>query len=250
VSASAIASAGRELDGAVVLVTGANRGLGRAFVDGFLARGAAVVYAAVRDPSTVTDLAAADPRVVPVRLDVTDPASVAAAAAVATDVTIVVNNAGIATGAQVTDPTRVGDIRAEMETNFFGSLAVAQAFAPLLAANDGGALVDVLSVASWRSLPSLSGYAASKAAAWSLTNSLRVDLADQGTAVVGVHAGFLDTDLTAGIEAPKTAPAVVVEQVLDALVAGEPEVLADEVSHHVRAGLSSPLVDQYPDLPR
>lgn len=217
-----------KIDGSIVLVTGANRGLGRAFAQALLERGASKVYGGARDPGTVTD-----PGVVPVRLDITDPAQVAAAAERCGDVTLLINNAGILRGGGLLgDPKGA---RAEMETNFFGTLEMSRAFAPLLA---GGALVNVLSVLSWLSLPQVASYAASKAAAWSLTNGLRNELRAQGTLVVGVHAGFIDTDMAAGVDGPKISPAEVVAQTLDAIEADREEVLADQVTREVKAGLT------------
>ncbi|MDI1459599.1 SDR family oxidoreductase [Catellatospora sp. KI3] len=226
------------IEGATALVTGANRGLGKAFVEELLARGAAKVYATARDVSTITD-----PRVTPLELDITEPASVAAAARAAADADLVVNNAGIATGASVLGDEN--DLRRELETNFFGPVRVTRAFAPVLAANGGGAVVNVLSVLSWLSLPSTGGYSAAKAAAWAATNAQRVELAGQGTHVVGVHVGYLDTEMAAHVDGPKTSPDRLAAQVLDAVEAGEPEVLGDDLSRQVKAGLAGDLRDLY-----
>jgi NAD(P)-dependent dehydrogenase (short-subunit alcohol dehydrogenase family) len=230
-----------EIAGSTALVTGANRGLGAAFARGLLAAGARTVYAGARNP-----VEAGVPGLVPVRLDVTDPAQVAEAAKRLIDVTLVINNAGIYHTTSAVGPDVEAALRADLETNTFGLLAVSRAFAPVLAANGGGGLVNVLSVASWRTRPGFAAYAASKAAAWSLTNSLRLDLRRQGTQVVAVHAGFLDTDMAAAITAPKTAPEEVVAQVLDALREGREEVLVDEVSRRVKASLSADIAAQYP----
>jgi NAD(P)-dependent dehydrogenase (short-subunit alcohol dehydrogenase family) len=230
-----------ELAGSTALVTGANRGLGAAFARGLLAAGARTVYAGARNP---VDSSTAG--LVPVRLDITDPDQVAEAARRLTDVTLVVNNAGVFHGTHALDPEVDSALRADLETNVFGTLAVSRAFAPVLAANGGGGLVNVLSVASWRSLPLFAAYGASKAAAWSLTNSLRLELRPLGTLVVAVHAGFLDTDMAASVTAPKTAPDDVVAQVLAALRDGREEVLVDEVSHLVKAGLAADVSAQYP----
>ncbi|MFF8727085.1 SDR family oxidoreductase [Streptomyces sp. NPDC015171] len=224
-----------EIEGAVAVVTGANRGIGLAFTRALLARGAAKVYAGVRDPAR-----AQEPGVTALPLDVTDDEQIAAAAEAAADATIVVNNAGIQAGVALLDGTLEG-ARREMEVNYFGTWAVTRAFAPVLAANGGGALVNMLSVASWRVNMRWPGYAASKAAEWSLTNALRVGLRPQGTLVVGVHVGFVDTDATAGVDAPKTAAGEVAALTLDALGRDEPEVLVDEVSRQVRAALSGPV---------
>jgi len=229
-----------QLTGSVALVTGANRGLGRAFARALLDAGAAKVYAGVRDPESVVD-----PDVVPLRLDVTDPEQVAAAAAALTDVTIVINNAGIGSGTSALDPGALANARAELEVNYLGTLAVAQAFAPALAANGGGALVNMLSAASWLSIPAISTYSASKSAQWSITNALRVALRDQGTLVVGVHAGYVDTDLAAHVAGPKIAPEDVARQTVAAIAAGEEEVLADDTSRAVKAALSGDLALLY-----
>ncbi len=230
-----------DLAGSTALVTGANRGLGAAFARGLLAAGARTVYAGARNP-----VDSGVPGLVPVRLDITDPGQVAQAARRLTDVTLVVNNAGVFHGSDALAEGVEGALRADLETNVFGTLAVSRAFAPVLAANGGGALVNVLSVASWRSLPTFAAYGASKAAAWSITNSLRLELRPRGTQVVAVHAGYLDTDMAASVTAPKTAPDEVVAKVLDALRDGLEEVLVDEVSHRVKASLAAGVADQYP----
>ena len=225
-----------EIKGSVALVTGANRGIGQAFARALLDQGAAKVYAAVRDPASVTD-----PDLTPLRLDVTNAEQLAVAAAVANDVDIVINNAGIL--GNVND-LLVGDLdvaRGVMEANFFGTWAVSRAFAPALARNGGGALINMLSVASWRGSAVAPAYAASKAAQWSLTDALREGLRAQGTLVVGVHVGYVDTDGAAWVDAPKTAPAEVAEQALLAVREGRVEVLVDEPARQVKAGLSRPL---------
>jgi NAD(P)-dependent dehydrogenase (short-subunit alcohol dehydrogenase family) len=230
-----------EIAGSTALVTGANRGLGAAFVRGLLAAGARTVYAGARNP-----VESGVPGVVPVRLDVTDPDQVAEAAQRLTDVTLVVNNAGVFHSTHALDEGMEAALRADLETNAFGTLAVSRALAPVLAANGGGGLVNVLSVASWRTVPTFAAYAASKSAAWSLTNSLRLELRPQGTLVVAVHAGFLDTDMAASVTAPKTAPADVVALVLEALREDREEVLVDDVSRRVKAILSADIAAQYP----
>ncbi len=223
-----------QLHNASVLITGANRGIGLAFAREVLARGARKVYAGARNPASVTL-----PGVEPIALDVTDPAAVSAAARLASDVTLVINNAGIASfGGFLADGSEAS-ARAHMETNFFGLLRVSQAFAPVLAANGGGALLNVLSVASWINSPMLSVYGASKSAAWALTNGLRHDLRGQGTQVLGLHMGFVDTDLTRGIEMPKSTPEAIVRRAFEALEAGAEEVLADELTQQVKRGLSA-----------
>ncbi|MFC4120294.1 SDR family oxidoreductase [Nonomuraea zeae] len=228
-----------KISGSTVLVTGANRGLGAAFARALLDRGARTVYAGARNPDTVTDR-----ELTPVALDITDPASVAAAAARCADVDLLINNAGVS----LSSSPGPDAARAEMETNYFGTLSMSRAFAPVLAHNGGGALVNVLSVLSFVTFPQLSTYAASKAAAWSLTNALRVELAEQGTQVVGVHAGYIDTDMAAGVEGPKTSAAEVAGRTLDGLEAGAYEVFADDLSRETKAALSGGLELLYPAL--
>ncbi|HUN34387.1 MAG TPA: SDR family oxidoreductase [Trebonia sp.] len=222
-----------EIAGSVALVTGANRGIGRALTRALIDNGAAKVYAGARDPASVTD---AD--VTPMRLDVTKPDEVASAAATADDVTIVINNAGAGgTGTPLLDGS-FDSAREAMEVNYLGTWAVSRAFAPVLARNGGGALVNVLSLASWVGRPTYPAYAASKAAGWSLTNSFRDGLRDQGTLVIAVHAGFVDTEFSAWTDAPKIGADDVAGQVMQALANGTPEVLADEGTRKVKAGLS------------
>ncbi|MGW4212250.1 SDR family oxidoreductase [Lentzea sp. NPDC004789] len=217
-----------DIDGAVVLVTGANRGLGRAFAREFVKLGAKV-YAGARNPASVVDEG-----VVPVQLDVTDDASVAAAAEELGDVSIVINNAGVLVGGEDVD-----SIKAEFEVNFFGIVRTTDAFAPILKANGGGAVVNVLSIVSFLGVPGWRGYAASKAAGWSLTRSTREALREQGTNVIAVHAGFIDTDMAAGQDGPKISPEDVVSQVVQAIRNGDDEVLADDATRAVKAALAS-----------
>ena len=224
-----------KIENAVVLVTGANRGIGLAFVSELLARGARKVYAAARDPSSI----APQPGVQALRLDVNNPEDVAAAAALASDVTLVINNAGIAQpgGFMAADSEEV--MRRIFETNVFGVLRVSKAFAPVLQANGGGALLNVLSVASWVNGGELAAYSASKSAAWSLTNALRHELAAHHTQVLGLHMAYVDTDLTRGFDVPKTSPVQIVRRALDGLEAGADEVLADELTQHVKLAMTA-----------
>ncbi len=221
-----------KIQNTVALVTGANRGLGRAFAKTLLERGAKV-YAAARDPESL-----GLPGAVPLRLDVTNAEDVAAAAKAAGDVTLLINNAGITRPAPLLDAAAIASARAELETNTLGPLALAQAFAPILAKNGGGTIVNVLSVLSWGTLPHVPTYSASKAAAWSFTNALRGELRPQGTHVIAVHVGYMDTDMARHIPSGKIDPNDVVKQTLDAVESGAEEVLADELSRAVKRGLS------------
>jgi NAD(P)-dependent dehydrogenase (short-subunit alcohol dehydrogenase family) len=221
-----------DLTNAVVLVTGANRGLGRHLAAQLLERGAKV-YAGARNPESV-DL----PGAIPVQIDVTDPASVERAAKAAPDVTVLINNAGSATG----QPLIGGDldlIRLEMETHYFGTLGATRAFAPIIEANGGGAILNVLSVLSWYHPGALGAYNAAKAAGWALTNSVREQLEPRGIAVSALHVGYMDTDMAADIPAEqKIDPALVAAQALAGLEAGVPEILADDLTRGVKAGLA------------
>jgi NAD(P)-dependent dehydrogenase (short-subunit alcohol dehydrogenase family) len=225
------------------LVTGANRGIGRIVVEQLLERGARRVYAAARRPETVPFT---DPRVVPLRVDVTDGALAASAAEQAHDVDLLVNNAGIASSQNLL----TGDlerIRAEMETNFFGTLHVSRAFAPVLASRGGGAIINIMSLLSFRTFPGNGSYAASKAAEWQLTNSTRLELAAQGTQVLGVHLASTDTDMMAGWDIPKNGPREVVALTLDALEEGRSEIL-DADTAMIKARLASPPEELYAEL--
>lgn len=223
-----------QLKNATVLITGANRGIGLAFAREALARGARKVYAGARDPASVSL-----PGVEAIKLDVTRDDDVAAAAERAREVTLVINNAGIADFGGFLAKDSIESARRHLETNLIGSLRVAQAFAPALAANGGGALLNVLSIASWINRPSLGVYGMSKSAAWALTNGLRHELREQGTQVLALHMGFVDTDLTRDLDAPKLSPDDVVKQAFDALEAGAKEVLADPLTRQVKQGLSA-----------
>ena len=230
------------LKDAVVLVTGANRGIGAEFVAQLKQRGAAKIYAASRDASTVQV-----DGVEPIQLDVTNPAQIQAAADAAGDVQVLINNAGISTGTSVISGA-VADVRREMDTNFYGPLLMTQAFAPILKANGGGAILNVVSALSWFTIPGAGAYAASKAAAWSLTDSARLELADQGTHVVGVHMGLVDTDMAAGVQAPKISPSALAAAGLDAIESGLDEVLADDWARFVKSGLTLGPSERYKQL--
>ena len=223
-----------KLQDAIVLITGANRGIGLAFAEAALARGARKVYAGVRSPSNFGNRG-----FVPIKLDVTSDDDVAIAARICNDVTLVINNAGIALLGGLLKAGTSDTARMQIETNVFGILRMTQAFAPVLAKNGGGAFLNVLSAASWINSGALTGYAVSKAAAWSLTNGLRNELRQQGTQVLGLHVGFVDTDLTRGLDVVKVSPQSVVATALDALEAGASEVLADERAQTIKRGLTT-----------
>jgi NAD(P)-dependent dehydrogenase (short-subunit alcohol dehydrogenase family) len=218
----------------VVFITGANRGLGLALARAALVVGVNKVYAAARYPSRIVL-----PGVHPVQLDVTSDADAAAVAAACGDVNVLINNAGIARGASALSAGAMDAARAEFETNVLGSLRMARSFAPVLAAQGGGAIVNVLSALSWLNIPGASTYCMSKSAAWGMSNALRNELRPQQTQVVAVHVGFMDTELTAAVQAPKASPDDVAVQILQALVAGRDEVLADATSRAAKAGLSA-----------
>jgi NAD(P)-dependent dehydrogenase (short-subunit alcohol dehydrogenase family) len=231
-----------KIAGSVALVTGANRGLGREYVRQVRERGATRVYATARRPVDI-------PGAETLHLDVTDPASVAAAAEVARDVDLLISNAGVSTGADLVTGD-LAKIRAELDTNFWGTLHVVRAFAPVLAANGGGAVLTMLSRLSWLSYRGANAYSASKAAAWSLTNGVRLELAGQGTQVTGVLLSATATDMMAGYDIPMNDPADVVRAALDGLEAGELEVVADADTAAVKAALSGDPAALYPQLTR
>ncbi|WEK60785.1 MAG: SDR family oxidoreductase [Candidatus Microbacterium colombiense] len=229
------------LTDAVVLVTGANGGIGSRFVAEALARGAAKVYATARTPQTWDD-----ERVVPLALDVTVAASIQAVVEAAPDVTVLINNAGASVPTPGILSHSDAEIRTNVETNFLGPLFLARAYAPLLAGRPGAAIIDIHSALSWFAVAGI--YSATKAALWSATNSLRLELAPAGVHVVGVHVGYVDTAMAEHVTDPKTDPADLVRAVLDATERGEYEVLADDISVQLKAGLSAPLDAVYPQL--
>jgi NAD(P)-dependent dehydrogenase (short-subunit alcohol dehydrogenase family) len=222
------------IQNAIAFVSGANRGLGLAYAKALLARGASKVYAGVRNPGGETI-----PGVIQVKLDITDPASVAAAAAACGDTTLLINNAGIARILpSMLEPEFVAVAQEIFETNYYGTVRLSQAFAPILTANGGGAIINVLSDAVWLARPFLSAYSASKAAAWAYTNSLRLELRERRILVQGVHVGFMDTEMTKGFDMQKTSPDLVVAQSLDGVVNGAEEILADAHTIALKASLS------------
>lgn len=228
-----------QIAGSVVLVTGANRGIGAEFVNQLRERGAKRIYAAARQPESIS----AD-GVEALALDVTDPAQVRAAAHSASDVTLLINNAGYAASQNLID----GDlelIRREFETNVFGPMTLARAFAPALKANGGGAILNVLSALSWFAYPGSTSYSVTKAAAWGVTDALRVELSGQGTQVVGLHMGAVDTDMTAGWDIPKITAAEVVTAALDGVESGALEVLVDDTARHFKSTLNLDPSERY-----
>ena len=221
-----------KIEGSVALVTGADRGLGQADARELVSRGAAKVYGAARHPGQVTEAG-----VTPIALDITDAELVTQAARECGDVSLLVNNAGVMKASTFLSAPDLDAARQEMETNYFGTLRMCRAFAPVLAANGGGAIVNMLSVTSFYTNPLDASYGASKAAGWSLTNGIRIELHHQGTLVIAVHAGFIDTDMAALADAPKISPQSVARQICDAIEAGQVEVLADERTRFVKASL-------------
>jgi NAD(P)-dependent dehydrogenase (short-subunit alcohol dehydrogenase family) len=230
-----------EIDGQTALVTGANRGLGRHLAQQLRDRGA-TVYAAARNPASV-DLDG----VTPIALDVTDPASVEAAAVATQGVSILVNNAGSSTGSSLLTGD-LSDIRLEMDTHYFGTLAVTRAFAPQLAEYSPGAVLNILSALSWVAFPRVGAYCAAKSAAWSLTNSLRQELAPSGILVSALHVGYMDTDMAKSVDAPKSDPADIARIAIDGIEAGQAEIIADDTSRAVQAGLSGGVAALYPKV--
>jgi NAD(P)-dependent dehydrogenase (short-subunit alcohol dehydrogenase family) len=217
----------------VVFITGASRGLGLAFAHEALRRGAKKIYAGVRSP-TERNMAG----IVQVKIDVTDPASIAAAARQCSDTTVLVNNAGIGRLTSSTlDSAMIDGAREVFETNFYGTILVSQAFAPVLAKNGGGAIINVLSDASWLARPMLAAYSASKSAVWSFTNALRIELRNQKTLVLGLHVSFMDTDMTQGFGMKKISPRQVAEAGLIGIEANREEVLADDFTKEVKRSL-------------
>ena len=220
-------------DHITALVTGANRGLGRRFAEQLLERGA-TVYAAARNPDSI-DL----PGAIPLQLDITDPESVRRAAETASDVNVLINNAGVSTQAGLLDGP-IEDIRLEMETHYFGTLGVTRAFVPVIESNGGGSILNVLSVLSWYHPPTSGAYSAAKAAGWALTDAVRAELAPRGIHVAALHVGYMDTDMVSYIPADqKTDPAVVARLALDGLFAGDDEILGDELTRTVKSHLSA-----------
>jgi NAD(P)-dependent dehydrogenase (short-subunit alcohol dehydrogenase family) len=223
------------IEDSVAFVSGANRGLGLAFAKELLGRGVKKLYAGARNPDGV-----GLPGVIPVKFDVTDPAAVSAAALRCGDVTLLVNNAGVVrVDAGALNPAVIDNAREIFETNFYGIIRASQAFAPVLLGNGGGAIINVLSAVTWFAPPVLTAYSATKSAAWSFTNALRIDVRDRGIQVLALHVGFVDTDMSRDFDVEKSDPRVVVARTLDALEQGHEEVLADEETAALKRSLST-----------
>jgi NAD(P)-dependent dehydrogenase (short-subunit alcohol dehydrogenase family) len=228
------------IKGTTALVTGSNRGIGRAYVEALVERGAAKVYATARNPGGVADLVERHKgKVVPLKLDITQPADVAAAAATCRDVSLLINNAGINRQAGFIAASDVAAARAEMETNYFGPLAMCRAFAPILAANGGGAVVNMLSILARVALPMYGSLSASKAAALSLTQGVRGELAKQGTLVIAVMPGAVDTEMERNFPPPKLPPADAAGAALDAVEQGLEEVYPGDMATGMNQGLAA-----------
>lgn len=223
-----------KIQNSIAVVTGANRGVGRALVDALLKAGAAKIYATARTDEGLKALAAIDPKVVPLPLEVTDPSQVAALAEKTTDATLLINNAATISfgGALEADP---GTISANLEVNLFGPLNLARAFAPGLQANGGGAILNMLTLLSLASMPSITPYNISKAAAWSMTLSLRAELAPKNITVHSVFPGAIDTDMLAGVEMDKASPADVARAIIAGVDAGEEDIFPDAMAREVYA---------------
>ncbi|MGW5191935.1 SDR family oxidoreductase [Kribbella sp. NPDC004138] len=230
------------LEGAVVLVTGGQRGIGKAIVDDLLTRGAAKVYATARTPRPSTD-----PRVVPLPLEVTDQASIDALAAAAPDVTVLINNAGASSPNSYLDAS-IEDVRAVFDANFFGPLQLTRAFVPIIERNGGGHILNAHSALSW--VARGGAYAATKAAFWLQTNAIRLELLDRGISVTGLHMGYVDTDMTSAVTAPKERPEDVAKHALDGIESGAYEVLADDTARDAKAATALDLTAVYPELAR
>lgn len=230
------------IEGSVALVTGGSRGIGAALVEELYKRGAAKVYATARDPRSVTH-----PEAVPLSLELAEPGSGTGLASQAPDVTILINNAGAAFASSFLD-SPVDQIRRELDINFFGPLDVTRAFVPILERNGGGHILTIHSALSWITIPGLDAYSAAKAALWSQTNALRLALRPRGIGVTGLHVGYVDTDMSASVDAPKTSPHSVATQALDGIEADALEVIADDLTRQVKAGLAADPAALYPQV--
>jgi NAD(P)-dependent dehydrogenase (short-subunit alcohol dehydrogenase family) len=221
-----------KIKGSVALVTGSNRGLGKALVSALLEAGAARVYAGARDVSRVTS---SDPRVVPLTLDTSKPEQIAAAAQAAVDVTLLINNAGVSASANVLTASQKA-METDFRTNVFGTLAVVKGFLPVLERAPAGAtIVNVLSLASLGSFPALGGYSASKAASYSVTQALRPELRRKHIEILAAFPGPIDTDMVKDLPIPKTSPADVASAVLAGIARGEEDIFPDPMAQQMGA---------------
>ncbi len=226
----------------VALVTGANRGIGKAYVEALIQAGVRRVYVAARNADTLSNVVAIAPdRIIAIALDVTNPDQVNAAAQAAQDVTLLINNAGVLGSGGLFTPKSVETAQWEMNTNYFGTLSMVRAFAPILKSNGGGAIVNMMSVVSVANAPIFSSYSASKAALHSLTQGIRAELAQQGTQVIGVYPGPVDTAMSEGIPMDKIAPLDVANAALQAVEQGIDDVYPDPVSQNIFSELKTPL---------
>ena len=240
-----------KIEGSVVLVTGGNRGLGAEYVRHLLSRGASKVYVGARNAELVNALPSlTGGRAIPISLDITKASDISAAVESCSDITMLINNAGIALKSSILADNSLENAKAEFETNVWGPFNLSKAFAPVLAKNGGGAIVNVLSAASWFSMKEVATYAMSKSAAWSFTNGLRIDVAPSNTLVVAVHAGFIDTEMAANVKMDKTSPFQVVDRTLNAVEAGVSEVLADDSSVFIKNNLPNHIETFYPLIAR
>lgn len=231
---------GLNIEGSVALVTGANRGIGRATVEALLAQGAAKVYAGCRDAAAGEALAAElGDKVQAVALDITSEDQVNAAAATCADVNVLINNAGVNFNRPALGETDRSIARTEMDVNYHGTLDMCRAFGPVLGANGGGAMVNLLSILARVNLPAIGSYCASKAAAHSLTQAVRAQLRGQGTLVVGAMPGAVDTRLTEGQDMPKMTPAEVASAILGSIESGTEEIYPGDMASGVAAGLAA-----------
>ncbi|HEY1382451.1 MAG TPA: SDR family oxidoreductase, partial [Dongiaceae bacterium] len=225
--------------GAVALVTGCNRGIGPETVRALLKAGAKKIYVGARRLDGIKGLVAEAPdRLHPIEIDVTKPDQIAAAARAAKDVTLLVNNAGVNFNTPLMAIESTDNTRREMEVNYFGTLAMCRAFQPILKANGGGAIVTMLSILSHVNLPLMGSLCASKAALLSLTQAVRAELKAQGTHVMGVLPGAVDTDMTAGVNVPKIQPAYVAAAIIDGLRRRADEIYPGDMAAGVAYGLS------------
>ncbi|WP_138754847.1 SDR family oxidoreductase [Paenibacillus sinopodophylli] len=225
----------------VAIISGSNRGLGKELALELLARGAKV-YAGARNPESINL-----PGAIPLQLDITDPKSVMAAVEVAKDATLLINNAGTATGASLLSGD-LEDIHLEFDTHVFGTLSMIRGFAPVIEKNGGGSILNILSALSWFSIGDSGAYSAAKSAQWGITNALRLELAPKNIKLAGLHVAFMDTDMTAGIQAPKSSPKDIAKIAIDGIESKLYEIVADDTSRNVQQGLAGGVLALYPQL--